>query len=114
MRWVLKTSSVRVATAEHEQVYRSLEDVPTDLQKEIRKTLEGPNSDTIYIANQEAYERIKELTHELPGKITVSEEKPPAPKGLAELVARRWWIVLAAGCSALAVFSLLWRILDGA
>ena len=66
MKWVVKTSSVRVATSGEERVYRSLEDVPPELRRKIRKTIEGPNSETIWIANQEAYERIVAQEPDIP------------------------------------------------
>ena len=72
MKWVLKTSTLRVATGHKDRVYRSMEEVPPELQQKVRTALQGPNSETIFIANQEAYDHIADLARDLPpesGKI---------------------------------------------
>lgn len=66
MRWVVKASSVRVSTLQGDRIYRSLEDIPPELRDRIRSTLEGPNAETILIANQEAYERVIRGVEDLP------------------------------------------------
>ncbi len=58
MKWVLKTSSVRVGTSDDDRVYRSIEDAPAELRDRIREAIEGPDARTILIANQEVYEQI--------------------------------------------------------
>ncbi len=58
MKWVLKTSSVRVATSDDDRVYRSIRDAPADLRDRIREAIEGPDARTILITNQEAYDEI--------------------------------------------------------
>ena len=69
MRWVGKTRTVRVATPKGDRVYHSLEDVPPELRSLLKQTLEGPNSDTILIANQEAYDRLSRQFQTLPTQI---------------------------------------------
>ncbi len=66
MKWVVRTSAVRVATREGERVYRSLDELPQPLQTKARASLEGPNARTILIANQEAYNRISRDIGDLP------------------------------------------------
>ncbi|MEX2299917.1 MAG: hypothetical protein WD733_03205 [Bryobacterales bacterium] len=66
MRWVAKTRTVRIATHEGDQVYHSIEDVPQELRQIVKQTLEGPNSETVLIANQEAYDRLSRQFRELP------------------------------------------------
>ncbi len=58
MKWVLKTSSVRVGTSDDDRVYRSIQDAPPELRDRIRKAIEGPNVRTILIANQTVYDQI--------------------------------------------------------
>ena len=58
MKWVLKTSSVRVATSDDDRVYRSIQDAPEELRARIREAIEGPDARTILIANQEVYDQI--------------------------------------------------------
>ncbi len=58
MKWVLKTSSIRVGTSDDDRVYRSIQDAPAELRDRIRKAIEGPNVRTILIANQKVYDQI--------------------------------------------------------
>ena len=58
MKWVLKTSSVRVATSDDDSVYRSIQDAPVEMRDRIREAIEGPDARTILITNQEAYDEI--------------------------------------------------------
>ena len=60
MKWVLRSSSVRVATSSDDRVYRSIQDAPAELQSRIRRAIEGPNAHTILIANQKAYDKIRQ------------------------------------------------------
>jgi hypothetical protein len=66
MKWVVRTSTVRISTRESDRVYRSLDEVPEESRDTVRKCLEGPNAQTILIANPEAYERIAEGVRDLP------------------------------------------------
>ena len=75
MNRVLKTSSIRIATARKEAYFRSVEELPSELKKEIKKALEGPDTETLYIANQAAYERIGELTWQRQDSESGVEEK---------------------------------------
>ena len=105
MKWVLKTSSVRVATRENEAVYRSFDEVPAALREEIREALSGPNTETIYIANQEAYERIKQHRASRFGAGEFGEQpSPPATRRFSI----NWKMALAAGLSTLSALALLW------
>ena len=60
MKWVVKTSTVRIADAGGDRSYRSIEDAPEQMRERIRKAIDGPHSQTILIANQEAYDHIVE------------------------------------------------------
>lgn len=66
MRWVVKTSAVRVSTLEGDRIYGSLEETPASLREQIEKTVAGPRAQTILIANQEAYDHILRGTPGLP------------------------------------------------
>ena len=41
MKWILKTSTVRVATKEHEGVYQSLDEMPAELRRKLRASLDA-------------------------------------------------------------------------
>lgn len=112
MKWMLKTSSVRVATAQKDRVYRSIEEAPPELRDKIRKVLGGPNVETILIANQEAYDQIAERLRDL------APEMPPSRRrsfrlrpGAGGRVPASWRIALAIGLSGISVLSLIWFLL---
>ena len=69
MKWVLRTTSVRVADEQGERLYRSLEDVPPEMRDKIVESLDGEDSQTILIANQKAYDQIAEGGEELPEEL---------------------------------------------
>lgn len=58
MTWVLKTSTVRVATREVDQAFPSLEEVPEPLRARVKEAVEGPEAEVLLIASQEVYEHL--------------------------------------------------------
>ena len=66
MKWVLRTTSVRVSDAQGDRVYDSLEEAPPELRQKIAESVNGPDSQTILIANQKAYDKIADGGDELP------------------------------------------------
>ncbi len=69
MKWLLRTSAVRVADEQGDRLYSSLEDVPVELRDKIVDSIEGSDSQTILIANQNAYDEIAEGGEELPDEL---------------------------------------------
>jgi hypothetical protein len=107
MKWVGKTRTVRIATDQGDRTYHSIEDVPPDLRQVVKHTLEGPNSQTVLIANQEAYERLNVQFRELPANL---EE---VARGVAERPENRnalrlWKWAVAGSLSLLLTLWLLW------
>jgi len=103
MRWVGKTRTVRIATHDGDQLYHSIEDVPPELRQIVKQTLEGPNSETVLIANQEAFERLSQQFRELPDGLQELVSKPDEPA--AKQDAARLWKWAVAG-SLLLILSL--------
>lgn len=68
MNWVLKTSAVRAATSRGDETFDSLEEMPPELRRQARKALDGPHTETILIANQEAYDRVLRGDSDLPSE----------------------------------------------
>ena len=68
MKWVLRTTSVRVADEQGERLYGSLDDIPPEMREKILDSLDGPHSQTILIANQKAYDHIAD-DDELPEEL---------------------------------------------
>jgi hypothetical protein len=98
MKWVLKTSTLRVATRQKDFVSQSIDDLPPEWQEKVLSTLRGPNTKTIFLANQEAYDRIAHVTSDMSPEMnpflnTPFANRPPAlPKSPRPrlLGARRW------------------------
>jgi hypothetical protein len=103
MRWVGKTRTVRIATGDGDRVYHSIEDVPAELRKVVNETLEGPNSETVLIANQEAYERLSQQFRELPaGLRQAAGEAAERPARVSPSRSWKWGVVgLLSGIPAL-------------
>jgi hypothetical protein len=116
MKWVLKTSTLRVATrGQKDLVYQSIDDLPPEWQEKVLSTLRGPNTKTIFLANQEAYDRI---AHVAPGTATDTNpflntpfaKIPPAPPKSPTWLGARRWVSLA--CCLLAAGALVWLALS--
>ena len=123
MKWVLKTSSIRVGTADDDRVYRSIEDAPVELRDRIREAVEGPNVRTILIANQEVCDQI--LTEDETSNVDEehSSDTPPVVASVASVAraeslhaadrplpmgARRVLLVIFASIAALGT---IWAVL---
>ena len=104
MKWVGKTRTVRIATGEGDSTYHSIEDVPEELRQLVKQTLEGPNSQTVLIANQEAYERLDVQFRELPSgveQVARGRRESSSPRQL-------WKWAVAGSLPLLVTLWLLW------
>jgi hypothetical protein len=106
MKWVGKTRSVRIATHEGDQVYHSIEDVPPELRQIVMQTLEGPNSETVLIANQEAYDRLSQQFRELPNGLKAAASEPTQEANRRQ--ARLWTWGVAGALLSIGSLWLLW------
>lgn len=116
MKWVVRTKTVRVATDDGERLYRSVDDIPEALRDRMKIAIEGSNSQTILIANQEAYRRISNDSSQLPPEIqrlrpALMGERPARvnrarrpPRGSD----REWKIALVGGLAAIVGLWALW------
>ena len=108
---IVRTSQVRVAAGEEDRVYGSIEDVPAEWQRQIRRALNGPYADTIVIADEGGRRRIFETIRGLPPdmqkKVLAAIRVSEAPRKLMSFRAR---LALAAGLTVLAgiVAALIW------
>lgn len=109
MRWVGKTRSVRIATHDGDRVYHSIEDVPPELRQIVMQTLEGPNSETVLIANQEAYERLNQQFRELPNGLEEVTDKPDPDANRRQ--ARIWAWAVAGSLLSVGSLWLAWVFL---
>jgi hypothetical protein len=69
MKWVLRTTTVRVSDVQGERVYESIEETPPELRERIAESVNGDHSQTILIANQNAYDEIAEGAEGLPEEL---------------------------------------------
>lgn len=112
MKWVMRTGFVRVASSEGDRIYRSLEELPDGLREKARAALEGPNADTILIADPEAYERIVNSDEELPAglqrfRTSANAERPgegPSTSGADH----QWKVILGIGIVAIVSLWAIW------
>jgi hypothetical protein len=89
---LVKTSTVLVASGEDDLLYTSLEQVPPEIRRQLRRAIEGPDSETILIADERGREQILQAIMRLPPDVQkkvraairgLPEEmsgKPPAPR----------------------------------
>jgi hypothetical protein len=95
---VVKTSQVRISAGGEDRVYTSIDEVPPEVRKQIRRALNGPLSDTIVIADEAGRQRIFEAIRGLPphlqkkvmAAVQVAGDPPPR-------LSRRARIAIAVG-----------------
>ena len=63
---VVKTSTVRVAAGDEDRVYYSLDEVPPEVRRKIQQALQGPDAETIVIADERGREQIFQVIRGLP------------------------------------------------
>jgi hypothetical protein len=64
---VMKTSTIFVAAAGADAVYRSVEEVPASIKKKLLRSTSGSNAATIVIADKRGREELKKALLRLPG-----------------------------------------------
>ena len=121
MKWVGRTGFVRVASAQGDRIYRSLDELPADLRDQARLALEGSNAETILIADPESYERIVKSGGATPAELQwlrpakydeYDRESSPAEEPKPD---KQWKIVLGVGIvGILALWAIwLWAVQSG-
>lgn len=114
MKWVGRTGFVRVASSDGDRIYRSLDDLPEDLRDRARLALEGPNAETILIADPESYERIVKSGGTTPDELQWLRSAKHAEGAKATTPAagphadRQWKIVLGVGIVGILAFWAIW------
>ena len=66
---MFQTSTVLISASGREQVYRSVEDVPSGLRTRLLKSTNGANSATILIADRRGRQEIAKAMRNLPGPV---------------------------------------------
>lgn len=109
---LVRTSTIRVSAGAKDQVYKSVSDLPPELQQRLQQVINGPDTETVVIADERGREEIFQIIHGLPPdsqkKVLAALEIPPASGGrLAAFRAWREWLLIA---GALLLCLLLWWV----
>lgn len=114
MKWVGRTGFVRVASSEGDRIYRSLDELPDELRERARHALEGPNAETILIADPESYERIVKSGGTTPDELQwlrpnrqSDDVKSPIPADEPDEEAQ-WKVILGVGIVTIVGLWALW------
>ena len=78
---VVKTSTILISSGERQTVYRSVEEVPDSLKRQLIRSTNGLNSATIVIADREGRKEIAKAIRNLPAPVSssVHAEEPDRP-----------------------------------
>ncbi len=111
-----RSSTIFIARGGETRVYRSLDDVPAPLQRELRESTRGVNSATILIADKRGRQELARALRRRPGAIqcrladTVREtQDPPEPPKRLPLRSWRTWLELLL---PLALGASLWAFIE--
>jgi hypothetical protein len=85
----LKTSTIFVSTGRHMRVYRSVEDMPETVRRELTRSTTGAHSATILIADRRGREELVRAIQGLPSSIPlrVAGRSRRKPRHV-----RRYWL----------------------
>ena len=105
IKGVIKTSTILISAGETKTVYRSVEDVPDLLKRQLLRSTNGLNSATIVIADRQGRKEIAKAIRSLP-----APEKPDSPPASSRLKLPPNVIRSAALILLVAVAALIWVI----
>jgi hypothetical protein len=72
----VKTSTILISAGELQNVYRSVEEVPDSLKRQLVRSTSGLNSATIVIADREGRKEIAKAIRNLPTSEDPAERRP--------------------------------------
>jgi hypothetical protein len=75
VKGIVKSSTILISAGETQNVYRSVEEVPDSLKRQLLRSTSGLNSATIVIADREGRKEIAKAIRNLP-----AQENPPLPR----------------------------------
>jgi hypothetical protein len=78
VKGIVKTSTILISAGEMRNVYRSVEEVPDSLKRQLLRSTSGLNSATIVIADREGRKEIAKAIRNLP--TSENQPEPRSPK----------------------------------
>jgi hypothetical protein len=105
---VVKTSTILISSGERQTVYRSVEEVPDSLKRQLIRSTNGLNSATIVIADREGRKEIAKAIRNLPGPAG-SASGPAAKRARPSFATAAHIIGLAAVVAAAAIVWFIFR-----
>jgi len=103
---VVKTSTILISSGESQTVYRSVEEVPDSLKRQLIRSTNGLNSATIVIADRQGRKEIAKAIRNLPGPVGLD---PAVNRARPRLVTAAQVIGLLALVAASAIVWFLFR-----
>jgi len=103
---VVKTSTILISSGESQTVYRSVEEVPDSLKRQLIRSTNGLNSATIVIADRQGRKEIAKAIRNLPGPVGLD---PAVNRARPRLVTAAQVIGLLALAAASAIVWFLFR-----
>ena len=102
MKGVVKTSTILISAGETRTVYRSVEDVPDPLKRQLLRSTNGLNSATIVIADRQGRKEIAKAIRSLPAADKRDQPETPAiqPRKLPLSVIRSVALILLIAAAA--------------
>jgi hypothetical protein len=76
----MKTSTILISTGETRRVYRSVDEVPDPLKRQLLRSTNGPSSATIVIADRKGRKQMARAIRSLPVTAASDPEVPAAPR----------------------------------
>ena len=112
-RVTLKSSTIFISVGDKTEVYRSVDDVPPPLRKQLEKSTNGIHSATILIADRKGKEEIVKAVRGLPSNLrtrmnplTQERSSPVGLRGHIELLWEDWAELILPCALGLAVWAL--------
>jgi hypothetical protein len=76
VKGIVKSSTILISAGETQNVYRSVEEVPDSLKRQLLRSTSGLNSATIVIADREGRKEIAKAIRNLPASENLAQPRP--------------------------------------
>ena len=108
IKGIVKTSTILISAGEMQNVYRSVEEVPDPLKRQLLQSTSGLNSATIVIADREGRKEIAKAIRNLPA--SAAKELPSADPEAQNASGRAVWLRVIGVTILLLAAATVWLI----